>query len=67
MRIKRENDVSGRSVAKAPRFIRPWSPLSRWFNWQHALIVVRPRTLITWHRKGFRHLPNERVCGTGVA
>jgi hypothetical protein len=27
---------------------------SRRFNWQHALIVVRPRTLITWHRKGFR-------------
>jgi transposase InsO family protein len=28
--------------------------LSRWFNWRDALIVVRPRTLITWHRKGFR-------------
>src|SRR5208282_3613562 len=28
--------------------------LSRWFNWRDALIVVRPRTLIAWHRKGFR-------------
>jgi hypothetical protein len=28
--------------------------LSRWFNWRDALIVVRPRTLISWHRKGFR-------------
>jgi putative transposase len=28
--------------------------LSRWFNWRGALIVVRPRTLIAWHRKGFR-------------
>jgi transposase InsO family protein len=28
--------------------------LSRWFNWREALIVVRPRTLIRWHRKGFR-------------
>ncbi len=28
--------------------------LSRWFNWQDALIVVRPRTLIAWHRKGLR-------------
>ena len=28
--------------------------LSRWFNWRDALIVVKPRTFITWHRKGFR-------------
>ena len=28
--------------------------LSRWFNWRDALIVVKPRTLIAWHRKGFR-------------
>ncbi len=28
--------------------------LSRWFNWRDALIVVRPRTLVTWHRKGWR-------------
>jgi putative transposase len=28
--------------------------LSRWFNWRDALTVVRPRTLIAWHRKGLR-------------
>ena len=28
--------------------------LSRWFNWRDALTVVKPRSLITWHRKGFR-------------
>jgi len=28
--------------------------LSRWFNWLDALTVVTPRTLIAWHRKGFR-------------
>src|SRR5260370_1076176 len=28
--------------------------LSRWFDWQDALTIVRPRTLIVWHRKGFR-------------
>ncbi len=28
--------------------------LSRWFNWREVLIVVRPRTLIGWHRRGFR-------------
>ena len=28
--------------------------LSPWFNWREALIVVRPKTLIAWHRQGFR-------------
>ena len=27
---------------------------SRWFNWKDALIIVKPETLIGWHRKGFR-------------
>jgi transposase InsO family protein len=28
--------------------------LGRWFNWRDALTVVRPKTFIAWHRKGFR-------------
>ena len=28
--------------------------LSRFFNWRDALVMVRPETLIRWHRKGFR-------------
>jgi putative transposase len=28
--------------------------LSRWFDWRGALTVVRPKTFIAWHRKGFR-------------
>jgi putative transposase len=28
--------------------------LSRWFDWRNALVVVKPDTLIRWHRKGFR-------------
>jgi putative transposase len=28
--------------------------LSRWFDWRNALLVVKPETLIRWHRKGFR-------------
>ena len=28
--------------------------LSRWFNWRDSLTIVRPRTFVTWHRKGFR-------------
>jgi putative transposase len=28
--------------------------LSRWFDWRDALTIVKPKTLIAWHRKGFR-------------
>ena len=28
--------------------------LSRIFNWQDALVVVRPETMIRWHRAGWR-------------
>ena len=28
--------------------------LSRWFDWRNALTVVTPKTLVAWHRKGFR-------------
>ena len=28
--------------------------LSRFFNWRDALVVVRPETMIRWHRAGWR-------------
>lgn len=28
--------------------------LSRWFDWPSALVVVKPETLIRWHRAGFK-------------
>ncbi|OGA46773.1 MAG: hypothetical protein A3F74_23405 [Betaproteobacteria bacterium RIFCSPLOWO2_12_FULL_62_58] len=28
--------------------------LSRLFDWRSALVIVRPETLIRWHRAGFR-------------
>ena len=32
-----------------------WVLLSRfWSGWQDALIVVKPDTVVRWHRKGFR-------------
>ena len=36
--------------------------LARLFDWKKALIVVKPDTLILWHRKGFRRYfrVNER-------
>jgi len=27
---------------------------SRWFNWRESLVIVKPETLIRWHRKGFK-------------
>ncbi len=32
-----------------------WVALSRlWTDWQHALILVKPETVIGWHRRGFK-------------
>src|ERR1700674_1019018 len=32
-----------------------WAWLSRvWVDWRHALMIVKPETVLTWHRKGFR-------------
>jgi hypothetical protein len=28
--------------------------LSRWVDWRQLLLIVKPDTLIRWHRKGFR-------------
>jgi hypothetical protein len=30
------------------------STLSRFFDWRDALVVVRPQTLIRWHRAGWK-------------
>lgn len=40
-------------LRKADRFFWIW--LSRvWRNWRDALAIVRPETVVAWHRKGFR-------------
>jgi hypothetical protein len=32
-----------------------WILLSKyWGNWQDALIIVKPDTVVRWHRKGFK-------------
>ena len=36
----------------ADRFV--FSRLARWFDWRSALLIVKPATLIGWHRKAFR-------------
>jgi hypothetical protein len=33
-----------------------WGVLSRlWRNWRSSLLVVRPETVVRWHRQGFRY------------
>jgi hypothetical protein len=40
-------------LAKADRWL--WSLLSRmWTGWRTALVIVKPETVIVWHRRGFR-------------
>src|SRR4051794_17631329 len=32
-----------------------WAWLShRWRGWRTALVIVKPETVVAWHRKGFR-------------
>ena len=41
------------NLSKADRAF--WVALCRlWPDWQNALILVKPETVIGWHRKGFR-------------
>jgi putative transposase len=47
-----EHQISPRKLDPAARF---WLVLwSRFFNWRGALMIVKPETLIGWHRKGFK-------------
>src|SRR5436190_6130203 len=39
-----------------------WVWLSRlWNDWRSALLLVKPETVIAWHRKGFRRYGDGRV------
>jgi putative transposase len=56
--LRHQLNVLKRSVKRpyltpADRYL--WVVLSRvWKNWQSALAIVRPETVIAWHRRGFR-------------
>ncbi len=56
--LRHQLGVLGRSV-KRPRLRKRdrifWVWLSKlWPDWRAALVVVKPATVIAWHRKGFR-------------
>jgi putative transposase len=56
--LRHQLDVLQRSekrpkLTAADRFL--WGRLSRfWTEWRSALVIVKPETVIRWHRKGFR-------------
>ncbi len=47
-----ERKLKPHRVADSTRWLIAF--LSRVFDWRSALVVVKPDTLIRWHRKGFR-------------
>ena len=52
--LYQERNVDPRRIDPATRITLAW--LSRLFDWRDALVVVQPKTLIRWHRAGFRLL-----------
>jgi transposase InsO family protein len=48
-----QRSVKRPNLTAADRFL--WAWLSRaWADWRSALVIVKPETVIAWHRKGFR-------------
>jgi putative transposase len=53
-------------LAKADRWLWAWLPRS-WNAWRTALVIVKPETVIAWHRQGFRlYLDVEESPGARV-
>ena len=57
--LRHQIGVLQRSLKKRPKLISMdrllWASLSRiWRDWRSALVIVKPETVVAWHRKGFR-------------
>jgi putative transposase len=51
--LQRRNRIHRLRLCVADRIFWVW--LSRlWTGWRSALLIVKPETIISWHRKGFR-------------
>src|SRR2546425_836540 len=48
----RERGVKPRRIDAATRVSLAW--LSRLYDWRSCVIVVRPETIVRWHRAGWR-------------
>ena len=57
--LRHQIGVLQRSATKRPRLTAGdcllWIGLSRiWRDWRSALAIVKPETVVAWHRAGFR-------------
>lgn len=58
--LRHQIGVLQRSAKKRPkltaadRFFWAWLLCRLWGDWRSALVIVKPGTVIAWHRKGFR-------------
>ena len=57
--LRHQIGVLQRSAKKRPRLTATdrllWVSLSRiWRHWRSTLVLVKPETVVAWHRKGFR-------------
>src|SRR5580765_6327967 len=57
--LRHQLQVLNRSRPRRLRLVTPdrwlWAWLSRsWTAWRTALVIVKPETVIAWHRQGFR-------------
>jgi hypothetical protein len=57
--LRHQIHVRQRSARKRPKCTPVdrllWVWLSRiWSDWRSALVIVKPETVVAWHRKGFR-------------
>jgi hypothetical protein len=63
--VRHQLNVLRRSVKRAKLTAADrllWARLSRfWTGWRSALVLVKPETVIDWHRKGFRLLWTWKV------
>ena len=48
----REREKKAMPTTGADRFV--FSKLAQWFDWRSALVIVKPATLIGWHRAAYR-------------
>ena len=49
--LYQERHIKPQRATDATRLTLLW--LARYFDWRRALVIVRPTTLIRWHRQGF--------------
>ena len=64
--LRQQINVLRRSLKKRPKLSSGdrlfWVSLSRlWRDWPSTLVMVKPETVVAWHRKGFRLLWTWKV------